>query len=249
MITYAEIEDIKGEAGNFLVKVKRKPRYVNIDKCTGCGDCSGVLIDEHHQPKEKDGLLWVDRIHIDEAACIHCGECARACLAENPENPALTNVAFKRLKEATSKDVVIEQPTLLQEIIRMSIEERKAFWKQQFTKCIKCYGCMEMCPVYIDAPDELNFDRWIRKGEVPPAYPDFHLLRAYHVLDTCVLCGECEATCPAGIPLKTLQDITQYFPPEEVFNLVPGLNPEVKEAIVNFTQKVRNQVRRMDYAI
>lgn len=194
--------------------------------------------------------MWVDRIHIDEQACVHCGECVRACMKENPENPAMTNIAVNRIIEVSrSKGEIEEEPVLLQKLIRMSIQERRDFWDAQFRKCIKCYGCIEMCPVYLEPPESLRFERWIPKGEVPPPYPAFHLLRAYHVLDVCVLCGECELTCPVGIPLKTLQDITQYFPPEKVFELVPGLDEDIQKAIVEHFTGVRGQLRRMDYAV
>ncbi|MBA7594747.1 NADH-quinone oxidoreductase subunit NuoE [candidate division WOR-3 bacterium] len=39
VITNAEVEGLAGEAGNFVVAVKKNPRYVDLDKCTGCGDC------------------------------------------------------------------------------------------------------------------------------------------------------------------------------------------------------------------
>ncbi len=39
LLTYAEVQDVKGTSGNFKVKVLKKPRYVEIDKCLGCGDC------------------------------------------------------------------------------------------------------------------------------------------------------------------------------------------------------------------
>ena len=39
IITLGEIEDISGEPGNFKVKIKKKPRYVDENKCTGCGSC------------------------------------------------------------------------------------------------------------------------------------------------------------------------------------------------------------------
>lgn len=39
-LTYSEIESIEGAAGNFKVRVKRKARYVDPDKCTGCGECT-----------------------------------------------------------------------------------------------------------------------------------------------------------------------------------------------------------------
>ena len=37
--TLAEVVSVEGEAGDFRVKVKLAPRYVDSDKCTGCGDC------------------------------------------------------------------------------------------------------------------------------------------------------------------------------------------------------------------
>lgn len=39
LITYSELEKIDGEPGNFAVTVKRKPRFVDEEKCTGCGEC------------------------------------------------------------------------------------------------------------------------------------------------------------------------------------------------------------------
>jgi NADH:ubiquinone oxidoreductase subunit E len=39
IVTHAEIEKLSGEAGNFIVTVRKKPRYVDVDKCTGCGLC------------------------------------------------------------------------------------------------------------------------------------------------------------------------------------------------------------------
>ncbi|UCE38493.1 MAG: FAD-dependent oxidoreductase [Thermoplasmata archaeon] len=40
IITNAEITDIAGEAGNFHVMIKKHPRFVDIDKCNSCGDCT-----------------------------------------------------------------------------------------------------------------------------------------------------------------------------------------------------------------
>jgi heterodisulfide reductase subunit A2 len=37
--TLAEVTEVSGEPGNFMVKVKQKARYVDPDKCTGCGVC------------------------------------------------------------------------------------------------------------------------------------------------------------------------------------------------------------------
>ena len=39
LITNAKVEGIEGEEGNFKVKVLKKPRYIDEEKCSGCGDC------------------------------------------------------------------------------------------------------------------------------------------------------------------------------------------------------------------
>ena len=40
LMAYSEVEKVEGEAGDFKVTVRRKARYVDEDKCTGCGACT-----------------------------------------------------------------------------------------------------------------------------------------------------------------------------------------------------------------
>jgi heterodisulfide reductase subunit A-like polyferredoxin len=42
ILTLAELEKLEGEAGNFTAHVRRHPRYVDLDACTGCTDCAEV---------------------------------------------------------------------------------------------------------------------------------------------------------------------------------------------------------------
>ncbi len=39
VITLADIESIKGTAGNFTLKLNKRPRFIDEEKCTGCGLC------------------------------------------------------------------------------------------------------------------------------------------------------------------------------------------------------------------
>jgi heterodisulfide reductase subunit A len=39
LLTYSEVEEVSGYVGNFKVKVRKKARYVDEAKCTGCGLC------------------------------------------------------------------------------------------------------------------------------------------------------------------------------------------------------------------
>lgn len=42
IMTGRTVEAVEGEAGRFRVRMTKAPRFVNLDKCTGCGDCATV---------------------------------------------------------------------------------------------------------------------------------------------------------------------------------------------------------------
>jgi len=93
LLTNADILDVEGEPGNFTVTVRVRPRYVNAEKCTGCGVCAENCIveavsayDEGLTPR---GGIFVDYPQavplvyvIDRETCIGCGLCEKLCQAE-----------------------------------------------------------------------------------------------------------------------------------------------------------------------
>ncbi len=38
-LTYSEVIKVEGDPGNFEITVRKKPRYIDPAKCTGCGEC------------------------------------------------------------------------------------------------------------------------------------------------------------------------------------------------------------------
>jgi heterodisulfide reductase subunit A len=40
LLAYSEVENVQGQAGDFRITVRKKARYVEENKCTGCGACS-----------------------------------------------------------------------------------------------------------------------------------------------------------------------------------------------------------------
>jgi heterodisulfide reductase subunit A-like polyferredoxin len=38
----SDVLEVRGEAGNMTARVRTRPRYIDLEKCTGCGDCGEV---------------------------------------------------------------------------------------------------------------------------------------------------------------------------------------------------------------
>ncbi len=99
LMTYSEVTEVKGKAGNFQVTVLRKPRYVEEDKCKGCGDCAQKCpkieapnIFDMNLGKRKSVYIpfpqAVPPVYvIDPGMCLKltrdvCGVCQKVCTAE-----------------------------------------------------------------------------------------------------------------------------------------------------------------------
>jgi NADH:ubiquinone oxidoreductase subunit E len=74
IITNADIHALSGDAGNFLVTVKKRARYVDVEKCTGCGVCMQncpvrqvLYTDAEHEEYElgEDELRTIESIVSD----------------------------------------------------------------------------------------------------------------------------------------------------------------------------------------
>jgi len=92
LITHGDIQKVSGEAGNFEVTILRKARYVDEDKCNGCGVCAQRCpIEVPNEFDEKVGIrkaIYVPfpqavplKYSIDEENCIKCELCQNVCRA------------------------------------------------------------------------------------------------------------------------------------------------------------------------
>ena len=92
LITNAEIENVEGDAGNFKVRVRKRNRYVDEIKCTGCGICTQKcpveVPDEYNEELKVRKAIYVRYpqsvpliFKIDKEYCIGCGNCERYCRA------------------------------------------------------------------------------------------------------------------------------------------------------------------------
>jgi len=92
LITNAEIDKVEGKEGNFRVSIRRRPRYINEEKCTGCGLCTQYCpveaVDEYNKGLSERKSIYVRYpqavplvFTIDRDKCIGCGLCDEMCEA------------------------------------------------------------------------------------------------------------------------------------------------------------------------
>jgi heterodisulfide reductase subunit A len=102
LLTYSEIAEVAGYVGNFKVKIRKKARYVDLSKCTGCGNCSTLcptlVPDEFEQGMAKRKAIYKpfaqavpNKVLIDAEHCLHIKGMAtgkdvcRLCQKGNPK--------------------------------------------------------------------------------------------------------------------------------------------------------------------
>jgi len=97
LLTYSELAEVRGTEGDFKVTVRRKPRYVDLTKCTGCGECAEKcprrVPDEFNVGLDKRKAIYLPfpqavprKVTIDEEACLYltkgrCRVCEEVCQA------------------------------------------------------------------------------------------------------------------------------------------------------------------------
>ena len=90
IISYADVLSVEGFVGNFKVKIRKNPRYVIAENCTGCGECRDVCPIEF--PNKWDMNMGVRKaisVPFEQAVplvytinmdyCIECYKCVDAC--------------------------------------------------------------------------------------------------------------------------------------------------------------------------
>jgi formate dehydrogenase (coenzyme F420) beta subunit len=123
-------------------------------------------------------------------------------------------------------------------------DQRLSRWMYEFSKCIKCYGCRNICPVCFCVECSLEHPDLIEPGRLPPEIPIFHLVRAVHMAGRCIDCGLCEDACPAEIPLRLLyREVNQIV--SDVFDFKPGQRIE-KSPFSVIGDKVALEPKPMD---
>ncbi len=90
ILSYSEVIEVNGYIGNFNVKIKRKSRYVDETKCTGCGSCTDACpiyvpnyFDEYLSARKVIDIAFAQAVpavrNIERHSCVECFACVDAC--------------------------------------------------------------------------------------------------------------------------------------------------------------------------
>ena len=98
LYSYSEVEKVEGFVGNFKITIRQKARYVDVSKCTGCGECWNICPLKRNPSEFDYGMGMRPAIYIpfpqavparpviDKSVCAKlirngCGLCEKKCKA------------------------------------------------------------------------------------------------------------------------------------------------------------------------
>jgi formate dehydrogenase subunit beta len=93
---------------------------------------------------------------------------------------------------------------------------------KETSRCIKCYACIDQCPICYCVECSTKKPYLVPPGELPVNFM-FHLIRFAHIADSCVNCGQCQESCPMEIP-NSLFMHAQQVELEKMFGYTPGVD-------------------------
>jgi ferredoxin len=118
-----------------------------------------------------------------------------------------------------------------------SAEERWEYIKNEYSKCIRCYACRNVCPscycpeCFVDQNDP----QWIGKTPEVTDSIIFHLIRNLHIAGRCVDCGSCVSACPVDLDLRVMSKKVEKEIKER-FNYLAGTDINEKPAMATFCE-------------
>ncbi len=177
--------------------------------------------------------LSEDMLKRDNVVIIGINDCPgmtdnTACNECEVRNPVLSDYTVGEEGE-------VPELKLDKTLEEMSTAERKEYFVDQFSRCMRCYACRQACYVcyceecFVDS----NQPRWVGQGTNPEDNFTYHLMRAMHMAGRCINCGACEVACPEDIDVRALTaHLSRYA--EEIYNFKSGMDPQAKTLLSDY---------------
>jgi len=163
-----------------------------------------LLLSEHQIERDKVYIVGVVCPGIVETGWNRTGEKLQtACEVCQQHTPLVYDYL---VGESPSSEPELEPYADIAAMEAKSAEEKRAFWEEQFSRCIRCYACRQVCPgcycseCFVERLDPM----WVGIRIAPDENDMWNTMRAFHLSGRCISCYECERVCPVNIPLSLL---------------------------------------------
>jgi len=156
----------------------------------------------------------------------------RECSVHSPEGTDFIAGTLPQIEQLTA----IETEELAK-LEAMTPSERWAFWKEHFTRCIRCMACRQVCPFcYCEqCLCDRNRPQGVETTPRPAGNMGWHIVRAMHLAGRCAGCAECERSCPMDIPLNLLnRKMAQEL--KELYGQEAGMQPQEKGPLTTYKE-------------
>jgi len=257
---YTLSQEIDGKIGIILKSCDTKSivqliseELINRDKiklivvsCSGVIDykkvknsLSGAEIISAKIDTENINIKTIDKSFNLKIKDFYSDKCYWCDIYENP--PIFDEFIESDVKLSVEKKLKYED---INEFEKLSLKEIFSFWQEEFSHCIRCYACRNICPLEVCKDrciTQLEEPHWQTQKITANEAKFFQLIRVFHLAGRCVECGECQRACPINIPLlKLMKKVNKEI--ERLFDYKPGLKIESKPPLLTF-KKIEENIK------
>jgi formate dehydrogenase subunit beta len=185
----------------YLLNRKGKATGVVVKACDS--RAVNLLLSEHQIERDKVYVIGVVCPGVVETGWGKASEKLKGACEVCQEH---TPVVYDYLAGEPVEEPSVETYADVAKMEAMTAAERRTFWEEQFSRCIRCYACRQACPgcycgeCFVERLDPL----WVGIRIAPGENEMWNTMRAFHLAGRCIGCNQCERVCPVGIPLSLL---------------------------------------------
>ena len=207
-----------------------------MSACPAAESLDAAFVDGENLVINADGRQWLLRLEtMLSQACVRCPmpELPEAMIPEGCECVRLDGQA-RRPGEGgyAALDAFMEKTP----------QERWEFWKQEMSRCIRCYACRNACPMCVCRDHCVASSRdphWLSELDSVTDKLLFQVIHAAHLAGRCTGCGECARACPMGIPVGLLKMQMNKIV-EELFGYKAGMDSKATPPLLTFEAIEKN---------